>query len=174
MTIMLIGNKSDLEHRRAVSTKEGELFAQENGLVFMETSAKTAANVETVRPASSVSSHPSPSLLSSPPPPPPWLGLHQNSREYLREDQGGALRSLSRGQRSQDRSRVVFTENKYQEWRVLLTNSQLSHKQQLVAVSSSRCGMYTSNESSTVVLIPCWLGLSGLLVACPGRGAAQS
>eukprot|EP01038_Epipyxis_sp_PR26KG_P007386 gene7386-10063_t len=47
MTIMLIGNKSDLEHRRAVSTKEGELFAQENGLVFLETSAKSAANVET-------------------------------------------------------------------------------------------------------------------------------
>lgn len=48
MTIMLIGNKSDLEHRRAVSTKEGEIFAQENGLVFLETSAKSAANVETV------------------------------------------------------------------------------------------------------------------------------
>ena len=48
MTIMLIGNKNDLEHRRAVSTKEGEMFAQENGLVFLETSAKTAANVETV------------------------------------------------------------------------------------------------------------------------------
>lgn len=47
MTIMLIGNKSDLEHRRAVSTKEGEQFAAENGLVFMETSAKTAINVET-------------------------------------------------------------------------------------------------------------------------------
>mmetsp|Transcript_79764 Transcript_79764/g.222025 ORF Transcript_79764/g.222025 Transcript_79764/m.222025 type:complete len:206 (-) Transcript_79764:91-708(-) len=46
MTIMLIGNKSDLEHRRAVSTKEGEMFAQENGLVFLETSAKSAANVE--------------------------------------------------------------------------------------------------------------------------------
>jgi Ras-related protein Rab-2A len=46
MTIMLIGNKSDLEHRRAVSTKEGEAFAQEHGLVFLETSAKTAANVE--------------------------------------------------------------------------------------------------------------------------------
>jgi Ras-related protein Rab-2A len=45
---MLIGNKNDLEHRRAVSTKEGELFAQENGLVFLETSAKTASNVETV------------------------------------------------------------------------------------------------------------------------------
>lgn len=47
MTIMLIGNKSDLEHRRAVSAKEGELFAQEHGLVFLETSAKSAANVET-------------------------------------------------------------------------------------------------------------------------------
>lgn len=48
MTIMLIGNKSDLEHRRAVSTQEGQLFAQENGLVFLETSAKSASNVETV------------------------------------------------------------------------------------------------------------------------------
>jgi Ras-related protein Rab-2A len=49
MTIMLIGNKNDLEHRRAVTAKEGEAFALENGLVFLETSAKTAANVETVR-----------------------------------------------------------------------------------------------------------------------------
>ena len=32
--------------RRAVSTKEGEQFAKENGLIFLETSAKTAANVE--------------------------------------------------------------------------------------------------------------------------------
>jgi len=46
MVIMLIGNKSDLEHRRAVSYKEGEAFAEENGLIFLETSAKTAANVE--------------------------------------------------------------------------------------------------------------------------------
>jgi Ras-related protein Rab-2A len=46
MAIMLIGNKSDLEHRRAVTTKEGEDFAAENGLIFLETSAKTAANVE--------------------------------------------------------------------------------------------------------------------------------
>eukprot|EP00004_Rigifila_ramosa_P005716 TRINITY_DN16385_c0_g1_i1.p1 TRINITY_DN16385_c0_g1~~TRINITY_DN16385_c0_g1_i1.p1 ORF type:complete len:211 (-),score=40.20 TRINITY_DN16385_c0_g1_i1:33-665(-) len=46
MTIMLIGNKSDLEHRRQVSFEEGEAFAKANGLFFMETSAKTAANVE--------------------------------------------------------------------------------------------------------------------------------
>eukprot|EP01036_Dinobryon_divergens_P026520 gene26520-35186_t len=47
MTIMLIGNKSDLEHKREVTTKEGEIFASVNGLTFMETSAKSAANVET-------------------------------------------------------------------------------------------------------------------------------
>lgn len=46
MVVMLIGNKSDLEHRRAVSLDEGKQFAKENGLVFMETSAKTACNVE--------------------------------------------------------------------------------------------------------------------------------
>ena len=46
LTIMLIGNKSDLSHRRAVSREEGEAFAEKYGLVFMETSAKTADNVE--------------------------------------------------------------------------------------------------------------------------------
>ncbi|XP_060111479.1 ras-related protein Rab-2B isoform X2 [Heteronotia binoei] len=46
MVFMLIGNKSDLEHRRAVKKEEGEAFAREHGMVFMETSAKTAANVK--------------------------------------------------------------------------------------------------------------------------------
>lgn len=45
MVIMLIGNKSDLE-KREVSYEEGEKFAEDNGLVFLETSAKTAQNVE--------------------------------------------------------------------------------------------------------------------------------
>jgi hypothetical protein len=48
MTIMLIGNKCDLSHRRAVSYEEGEQFAKEHGLIFMEASAKTAQNVEEV------------------------------------------------------------------------------------------------------------------------------
>jgi len=48
MSIMLIGNKCDLAHRRAVSTEEGEQFAKEHGLIFMEASAKTAQNVEEV------------------------------------------------------------------------------------------------------------------------------
>ena len=41
---------SDLESRREVKKEEGEAFAREHGLVFMETSAKTAANVEEVTP----------------------------------------------------------------------------------------------------------------------------
>ena len=44
--VMLIGNKADLDNRRQVSTEEGERFAKENGLIFLETSAKTAFNVE--------------------------------------------------------------------------------------------------------------------------------
>ncbi len=37
-----------LQHRRAVSTEEGEQFAKEHGLIFLETSARTAHNVEGV------------------------------------------------------------------------------------------------------------------------------
>ncbi|XP_058747044.1 ras-related protein RABB1c-like [Vicia villosa] len=46
MVFMLIGNKSDLTKKRAVSTEEGEKFANENGLIFMEVSAKSAENVD--------------------------------------------------------------------------------------------------------------------------------
>ncbi|KAL7977703.1 hypothetical protein Chor_009652 [Crotalus horridus] len=37
---------SDMENRRVVQKEEGEAFAREHGMVFMETSAKTSANVE--------------------------------------------------------------------------------------------------------------------------------
>lgn len=57
---MLIGNKSDLEEKRVVSRfvkipftfshtllrEEGERFASDNGLFFLETSAKTDDNVD--------------------------------------------------------------------------------------------------------------------------------
>ncbi|RNF00439.1 Rab family, other [Trypanosoma conorhini] len=46
IVIMLIGNKCDLEAKRQVSREEGENFARRNNLVFMETSAKTAQNVD--------------------------------------------------------------------------------------------------------------------------------
>lgn len=38
--------RSDLEAKRAVTREEGEQFARDHGLLFMETSAKTASNVE--------------------------------------------------------------------------------------------------------------------------------
>ena len=43
---MLIGNKKDLESRRAVSYEEGERFAKQHDLIFLETSAKNDDNVE--------------------------------------------------------------------------------------------------------------------------------
>lgn len=43
---MLIGNKSDLKRQRAVSTEEGAAFAKQHDMIFLETSAKTADNVE--------------------------------------------------------------------------------------------------------------------------------
>lgn len=46
MVIMLIGNKTDLVNQRAVSYEEGARFAKANGLIFLETSAKTSMNVE--------------------------------------------------------------------------------------------------------------------------------
>ncbi|XP_074280980.1 ras-related protein Rab5-like [Silene latifolia] len=42
---VLVGNKADLDHNREVETEVGEQYAQENGLQFFETSAKTAHNV---------------------------------------------------------------------------------------------------------------------------------
>jgi len=46
IVIMLVGNKSDLRHLRAVPTEEAKAFAAENGLSFIETSALDASNVE--------------------------------------------------------------------------------------------------------------------------------
>jgi Ras-related protein Rab-11A len=44
--IMLVGNKSDLKHLRAVPTEDAKEFARENHLSFIETSALDASNVE--------------------------------------------------------------------------------------------------------------------------------
>ncbi|KAF8913447.1 ras-domain-containing protein [Hymenopellis radicata] len=46
IVIMLVGNKSDLKHLRAVPTDEAKAFSAENGLSFIETSALDASNVE--------------------------------------------------------------------------------------------------------------------------------
>lgn len=44
--IMLVGNKSDLRHLRAVPTEEAKAFAEKNNLSFIETSALDSTNVE--------------------------------------------------------------------------------------------------------------------------------
>jgi len=46
IVIMLVGNKKDLQHLRAVSTEEAKGFAAINGLSYIETSALNAQNVE--------------------------------------------------------------------------------------------------------------------------------
>ena len=44
--IVIAGNKKDLEHKRQVSTKEGEIMAKEFGCPFFETSAALRHNVD--------------------------------------------------------------------------------------------------------------------------------
>ena len=46
IVILLVGNKRDLEEEREVTFLEASRFAQENGLMFLETSAKTGQCVE--------------------------------------------------------------------------------------------------------------------------------
>ena len=46
--IYLIGNKSDLEEKRQVTQEEAKQFAEENDLVFYETSALNGDNIEEI------------------------------------------------------------------------------------------------------------------------------
>ncbi|GAB2225875.1 hypothetical protein Droror1_Dr00021645 [Drosera rotundifolia] len=46
IVIMLIGNKTDLKHLRAVATEDAQSYAEKEGLSFIETSALEATNVE--------------------------------------------------------------------------------------------------------------------------------
>ena len=44
--LVLIGNKLDLESKREISYEEGRSFANDNNMLFFETSAKTGENIE--------------------------------------------------------------------------------------------------------------------------------
>ena len=45
MSLMLVGNKSDMVEERKVSYEDAMSFAQENNLLYLETSAKTGSHV---------------------------------------------------------------------------------------------------------------------------------
>ena len=44
----LVGNKCDLENKRAVSNEQGREFAKQYNIQFFETSAKQSTNIETL------------------------------------------------------------------------------------------------------------------------------
>ena len=46
IVIMLVGNKADLTSSRQVTTEQGAEFAKENHMIFVESSAKDAFNVD--------------------------------------------------------------------------------------------------------------------------------
>lgn len=46
--IMLVGNKCDLEHRREITRQEAQEFADQHGLLYMEASAKSGDNVDSI------------------------------------------------------------------------------------------------------------------------------
>ncbi|MFH4977166.1 hypothetical protein AB6A40_003875 [Gnathostoma spinigerum] len=48
IVIALSGNKADLANKRVVEYEEAQAYADDNGLLFMETSAKTAMNVNDI------------------------------------------------------------------------------------------------------------------------------
>jgi len=45
---LLVGNKSDLTSRRAVEYATAREFAEQYGMKYLETSAKSSTNVETI------------------------------------------------------------------------------------------------------------------------------
>lgn len=48
IVIALAGNKADIANKRAVEHQEAQTYADDNSLLFMETSAKTAMNVNDI------------------------------------------------------------------------------------------------------------------------------
>ena len=48
LSLVLVGNKTDLESEREVSFNEGKEFAKNNDMIFFESSAKTADNVNEI------------------------------------------------------------------------------------------------------------------------------
>ncbi|KAJ4816449.1 Ras-related protein Rab-5A [Rhynchospora pubera] len=78
MIMALVGNKVDLEKDRKVHIEEGTQYAEENGLYFTETSAKTALNVNEL--FYEVAKR----LVKARPPRQPGMLLHNEARDRYR------------------------------------------------------------------------------------------
>lgn len=46
ITMVLVGNKCDMEDKRVISQEKGRAFAKEHGMLFIETSAISSSNVQ--------------------------------------------------------------------------------------------------------------------------------
>ncbi|CAK9159661.1 unnamed protein product [Ilex paraguariensis] len=45
IVMALVGNKADLQEKREIPVEDGTDYAEKNGMFFIETSAKTADNI---------------------------------------------------------------------------------------------------------------------------------
>ncbi|XP_020517717.1 ras-related protein RHN1 isoform X3 [Amborella trichopoda] len=73
--MVLVANKVDLASKRKVEEKDGETYARENGLLYMETSAKTAQNVNEL--FYEIAKH----LAKTSPSHPTGMKLHNNTED---------------------------------------------------------------------------------------------
>ncbi|KAE9591918.1 hypothetical protein Lal_00038686 [Lupinus albus] len=82
IVIMLIGNKTDLKHLRAVAIEDAHTYAEKEGLSFIETSALESTNVDNAFQTTLAHIYhiiSKKSLSSNPPPPAATFGIKETS-----------------------------------------------------------------------------------------------
>lgn len=80
ITLVIVGNKYDLEHSQQISTEEGQHYAEEHGAIFAKTSAKLNTGVKEV--FDTICAHLIKKMnLVSPPPAPIGTKLTQTNQD---------------------------------------------------------------------------------------------
>ena len=100
IVIMMVGNKCDMRHLRAVPLEEGKKFAEEKNVFFIETSAVESINVDAafVRLIEEITTTVIPKLLSENNSTdagvwPYMPSTHMHAKTVSRQDKGSARRS---------------------------------------------------------------------------------